>query len=1030
MICLYVIKRDGRKVSFEEEKIRKAITKAAASVGEVDRQKINEITKAVLQKLTKETISVEEIQDKIEETLVQFKEYKIAKAYILYRQRRTNARRLAASLGVKDDLKLPTSALIVLSKRYLLKDEKGRIKETPMKLFRRVARAIAQVDEQYGASSKDVRRLAGQFYDLMTQGYFLPNSPTLMNAGAPLGQLSACFVLPVHDSLDSIFLTLYHTAKIHQTGGGTGFNFSALRPTGDVVRTTGGVASGPVSFMRVYDAATQEIKQGGKRRGANMGILNVDHPDILEFITAKSRGGLENFNISVAVTDKFMRAVQSGETIPLVNPRNKEVVQNVPARAIWDLIVAEAWRSGDPGLLFLDTINKSNSNVVPKYGPIEATNPCLSGETWTMTSNGPRRIRDLLGKRNLELIVQNCPWLSPDGFFESGVKETVEILTKEGFSFRATLDHHVFTADFRKLQVRDLKPGDKLKISRGNGKWSGRYGFEEGYLLGLLYGDGTLTPEPALYSWTTEEGSREVRQLAFKFASKLKHRKDWKGWQKPNKASCTKMAVRGLRTLLRELGLENRKCITPQMEEASPMFYRGFLRGLFDTDGSVQGTQEKGVSIRLAQRDFAFLQAVQRMLLRLGIFSRIYKRRDKHLQKFKGKVYTCKEQFELIISNEDLLLFKEMINFTNSAKERKLRDLLVRYKRRLNKSRDTVTFIGISNPRKEPVYDIQVPGLNQLEANGIVVGNCGELPLYPYESCNLGSINLSKFVKMNKEPHIDWERLEQVVRLAVHFLDNVIDANKFPLQEIEAMTKKIRRVGLGVMGWADLLIALNIAYNSQQALDLAAEVMKFITEKARDESVRLGEQRGSFPEFKDSIWPKRGYKTLRNGTVTCIAPTGTISILAGCSPGIEPLFSIVTVRDLEESLGAKLVDINQAFESRAIKEGFYSEELMDKIARDFSIQKIPEIPEEVKRVFVTAHDISPEWHVKMQATFQMYTDNAVSKTVNLPFTATPHDVENIYFLAWKLGCKGITVFRTGSKGKQVFTTCKECEVGE
>jgi ribonucleoside-diphosphate reductase alpha chain len=625
---------------------------------------------------------VEEIQDKIEETLVQFKEYKIAKAYILYRQRRANARRLAASLGVKDDLKLPTSALIVLSKRYLLKDEKGRIKETPMKLFRRVARAIAQVDEQYGTSSKDVRKLTQQFYDLMTQGYFLPNSPTLMNAGAPLGQLSACFVLPVHDSIDSIFLTLYHTAKIHQTGGGVGFNFSTLRPTGDVVRTTGGVASGPVSFMRVYDAATQEIKQGGKRRGANMGILNVNHPDILEFITAKSRGGLENFNISVAVTDKFMRAVQSGETIPLVNPRNKEVVQNVPARAIWDLIVAEAWRSGDPGLVFLDTINKSNSNVVPKYGPIEATNPC------------------------------------------------------------------------------------------------------------------------------------------------------------------------------------------------------------------------------------------------------------------------------------------------------------------------------------------------------------GELPLYPYESCNLGSINLSKFVKMNKEPHIDWERLEQVVRLAVHFLDNVIDANKFPLQEIETMTKKIRRVGLGVMGWADLLIALNIPYNSQQALDLAAEVMKFITEKARDESVRLGEQRGSFPEFKDSIWPKRGYKTLRNGTVTCIAPTGTISILAGCSPGIEPLFSIVTVRDLEESLGAKLVDINQAFESRAIKEGFYSEELMDKIARDFSIQKIQEIPEEVKRVFVTAHDISPEWHVKMQATFQMYTDNAVSKTVNLPYTATPHDVENVYFLAWKLGCKGITVFRTGSKDKQVFTTCKECEVEE
>jgi len=677
-----VIKRDGKEVNFDPLKIRKAIAKAAASVGISDRGKLKELTDKVLDKLGKEIIQVEEIQDKIEETLVNLGEYKMAKAFILYRQKRTEVRRLAASLGVKDDLKLQTSSLIVLAKRYLLKDEKGKVKESPLKLYKRVAQSIARIDEQYKVPPKACKLLGRKFFDLMVNGYFLPNSPTLMNAGAPLGQLSACFVLPIEDSIDSIFQTLHATAKIHQTGGGTGFNFSNLRPSGDVVKTTGGVASGPVSFMRVYDSATQEIKQGGKRRGANMGILNVTHPNILDFITAKSRGGLENFNISVAVTDKFMHAVQKGELVSLTNPRGGEVVQNVPARAIWDLITAEAWKSGDPGLIFLDTINRSYSNVIPKLGPIGATNPC------------------------------------------------------------------------------------------------------------------------------------------------------------------------------------------------------------------------------------------------------------------------------------------------------------------------------------------------------------GEVPLYYFESCNLGSLNLSKFARINgkKKPEVDWEAFEKAIKLAVHFLDNVIDANKYPILEIEQISKRTRRIGLGVMGWADLLLILNLPYDSQEALDLAKTIMKFLTEKAREASMKLGEERGDFPDFKDSIWPKKGFKHMRNATVSCVAPTGSISILAGCSPGIEPLFSIVTIRNLEESLGTKLIDINSYFENRAIKDGFYSEELIEKVSRAFSLKEIKEIPEEIRRVFVTAQDIAPDWHVQMQAAFQTYTDNAVSKTVNLPNTATPHDVEQIYLLAWKLGCKGITVFRDGSKDKQVFITCRECEV--
>ena len=1022
-----VIKRDGKEVNFDPLKIRKAIAKAAASVGISDRRKLKELTDKVLDKLGKEIIQVEEIQDKIEETLVNLGEYKMAKAFILYRQKRTEVRRLAASLGVKDDLKLQTSSLIVLAKRYLLKDEKGKVKESPLKLYKRVAQSIARIDEQYKVPPKACKLLGRKFFDLMVNGYFLPNSPTLMNAGAPLGQLSACFVLPIEDSIDSIFQTLHATAKIHQTGGGTGFNFSNLRPSGDVVKTTGGVASGPVSFMRVYDSATQEIKQGGKRRGANMGILNVTHPNILDFITAKSRGGLENFNISVAVTDKFMHAVQKGELVSLTNPRGGEVVQNVPARAIWDLITAEAWKSGDPGLIFLDTINRSYSNVIPKLGPIGATNPCLSKDVWTLTGSGPFQIKDLIAKEQ-KLRISNQDW-SNSGFFLTGEKETVEVTTKEGFSFRATIDHKL-NVEGEKKKISELRKGDHLSINRNSSEWKGDLTEDEGYLLGLLLGDGSLTTVPVLYSWLADPGSEAIRLRSFEIAKSLIHRKDWKGWQRPDSNNRQQMKLIGLRRILKYLGLNSEKKITPGMERESSCFYKGLIRGLFDTDGSVQGSQKKGVSIRLSQSSLEFLKGIQRMLLRLGIFCTIYKRREEHTQLFDKKEYYCKKQYDLVITRADLKIFAEKIGFVHSKKKLKLETLLSSYKRCLNKGKEYATFEKLADPRTEEVYDVQVPGINQLEANGLVVSNCGEVPLYYFESCNLGSLNLSKFARINgkKKPEVDWEAFEKAIKLAVHFLDNVIDANKYPILEIEQISKRTRRIGLGVMGWADLLLILNLPYDSQEALDLAKTIMKFLTEKAREASMKLGEERGDFPDFKDSIWPKKGFKHMRNATVSCVAPTGSISILAGCSPGIEPLFSIVTIRNLEESLGTKLIDINSYFENRAIKDGFYSEELIEKVSRAFSLKEIKEIPEEIRRVFVTAQDIAPDWHVQMQAAFQTYTDNAVSKTVNLPNTATPHDVEQIYLLAWKLGCKGITVFRDGSKDKQVFITCRECEV--
>jgi len=692
-------------------------------------------------------------------------------------------------------------ALRVLRERYLTR-QGDEVRETPEEMCWRVAQAIARAEERWGKSPAVVREIAGAFYDLMVEGHFLPNSPTLMNAGKGNQlQYSACYVLPVGDSMDEIFDAVKAAAIIHKSGGGTGFAFSRLRPKDDVVASTGGKASGPVSFLRVFNGATEAVKQGGTRRGANMGILRVDHPDILEFVECKLDGGITNFNISVAATDRFMEALAKGEEYELLNPRTGVVAGTLSAREVFERIVRAAWRTGDPGMVFIDRINRSPANPTPEVGMVEATNPCVTGDTLVDTPEGSRR------------------------------------------------------AD-------SIRPGDLIQTVKG--------------------------PRP-LERW--------------------------------------------------------------EIYHDTPVFRVRF------SDGGI-------LRVTAGHQFYSCREGVGFVPVRLD---------------------RCR-------SGDEVQTFHEGIS--GSAK-----------------------VLSIEPAGVETTYDLFEPETDTWITEGYVSRGCGEQPLLPNEACNLGSLNVAKFATLapNGEWTLDWVDLERVVRLAVRFLDDVIEVNPYPLPEIDATVKSNRRIGLGVMGWADLLFRMGIPYDSQQALELADRLMAFIQEQAHDQSVKLAEERGPFPNWSRSIY--KHDRPLRNSTVTTIAPTGTISMIAGCSSGIEPAFAIAFTHKVGDRV---LPFINRGFEEVARELGFHSEALMEEVARRGVVHGLDGVPEDVQRVFVTAHEIPFEWHVRHQGAFQKHTDNGVSKTINLPNSATPEDIARAYLLAWEFGCLGITVFRDGCKDDQVL----------
>ena len=1086
-----VIKRDGSSVPFDKKKIAMAIFKAMLSVKTGSMEEANKLADYVTKELEgmgKEP-TVETIQDTVENVLMTHKingtsYISVAKAYILYREKRNTVRQEKEFLGVKDDLKLSVNAVKVLEARYLFKDSDGKIIETPRQMFHRVAVHLGIIQGLYDYISyrktgklpengtvysgitktqdEELRRAFNElrqeksvdgtyeefldfmqtkktmvnywidkFETMMTKLEYVPNSPTLMNAGGPLGQLSACFVLPVDDSIDSIFDTLKATAEIHKSGGGTGFSFTRLRASDDIVASTKGVASGPVSFMRIFDVTTDVIKQGGKRRGANMGILNYNHPNIMDFITSKDAENkiLSNFNISVGVNDEFFEKLDNDDNIDLINPRDGKVMNRVKASTLWNSIINHAWTTGDPGMIFLDEINKKNP--VKNIGYIESTNPCVTGDTRIYTSEGIKTAKQLYDEgESLNVKIDGRfggSFKQSSNVIYTGFRDVYRITTSEGFDISVTGDHKIYSEERGWTEALKLKKGEKIRILNEGGSFGSHGSLEKGRVLGWLVGDGHINRgnnnDRAVLSFYDEDRSfaPQFENYVNNIVRPSTNNRDYHiGMVNIESRNCITIASERLKEFASEYDLINEKLKIPDTVFAGTMeMQKGFLQALFEADGTVLKAGKSRYAVRLGSISLDLLKQVQTLLLNFGIYSTIYQSRKKAGIKMlpdssrNMRLYTVQDFHELNISGKDLISYANLIGFISDRKNTKLNEIVQSYTRGPYKTSFTARINSIEYSGKSDVYDLVEPSTHSFIANGIVVHNCGEQPLLPYESCNLGSINLAKFVENGT---FNYDRYRDTIDVATRFLENVVDANKFPVESIKNMTRKTRKIGLGIMGFADALIMLGIPYNSNEALEFGEKVMKTLNDESHLESQRLAGERGVFPGWYGSEYEEKGIK-MRNSTTTTIAPTGTISIIAGCSSSIEPLFALAFVRHVLN--GQELLEVNPLLEDALKSRNLFSQEIMEKIAETGKLGNL-DLPEDIKKLFVTAQEIDPDWHVLMQATFQKYCDSGVSKTINLPFEATPDDIAKSYRLAKELHCKGITVYRDRSKSQQVL----------
>jgi ribonucleoside-diphosphate reductase alpha chain len=862
---------------------------------------------------------------------------------------------------------------------------------------------------------------------------FLPAGRILAGAGTGRAvTLFNCFVMGrIEDDLASIFDNVKEAALTMQQGGGIGHDFSTLRPRGAPVRSIGADASGPVSFMDVWDAMCRTIMSAGARRGAMMATLRCDHPDIEAFIDAKADPArLRNFNLSVLVTDAFIAAVRKGGPWPLVF--EGKVWRTVDARALWDRLMRATYDYAEPGVVFIDRINAENNLAYCET--ISATNPCVPGDTWVHTAAGPRQVRELVGRRFVARIDGSDHASGSGGFFATGRKPVLRIETAEGFTLRLTPDHRVRRCsvlsrhgpDSEWCKAGDLAVGDLIVLNdhRAKASWRGERTLEEGYLVGLLVGDGSLKADKAIVAvWQSaaavgaesRPGTQSVMDEALRAARTLRHRSDFAGWVEVKGRNEYRLSLAALKTLAEDLGMRpGDKAITPLLERTSSEFYRGFLRGFFDADGSVQGSQTKGVSVRLAQSDLARLQAVQRMLLRLGIVSTLYRNRRSEgtrlLPDGGGRAkYPIRPQHELVVSGENLLQFAELVGFADDDKARRLSMALAGYRRALDRERFTARIVTVVEDGAEDVFDAQIPGVNAFDANGLLAHNCGEQPLPPHGACLLGSINLARLIEapFTPEARLDEARLASLTATAVRFLDNAIDVSNYPLaaQRQEAHAK--RRIGLGVTGLADALILVGVRYGTGEAAALARRWMAAIERAAYLASAELAAEKGPFPLYDaerflaapnvqrlpEDVRGAIAQGGIRNGLLTSIAPTGTISLLAGnVSSGVEPVFDFRYDRRVLERDGSSRIERVEDYAHALYRAAFgAAAPLTD--------------------AFVTAEQLTPQAHLEMQAAVQAHVDSSISKTINCPVDLSFEAFEDVYLQAYDLGLKGCTTYR-------------------